>query len=103
MKGDRKKLEFLWENISNIYLNKGSNYKCSFEDLYIESDDNYYYCEIYNPPLGDKILEFKIFIEHSLTSEVELYFEEYSDESLDHYIEKLKPIFRDYKISEIVF
>jgi hypothetical protein len=95
----KDKLDWLWDNIMSIYIDKGVDYKCHIDNLIIISNDNYFECVI------DNDYNFKISIEYSFTSEPKIYFETYNyniNNNIDFYIEKLKPTFRNYKINEVI-
>lgn len=93
----KEKLQWLWDNITSIYLEKGVDYRCKVDNLLIISNDNYFECVV------DNDYNFKISIEHSFTNEPRIYFEAYNTyNDIDFYIDKLKPIFREYKINDIL-
>lgn len=92
----------LWDNITLIYLNKVNQidkYKCQYKNLFIESKDDFYDCSIE----GHKFRISKIY---SLFGGTEVYFQSFSGDYYERqkyeyelFIEKLKPLFRDYKIN----
>lgn len=96
----KDKLDWLWNNIMSIYLDKGVDFRCKVNGLLIISNDNYFECVIEND------YNFKISIEYSFNGEPKIYFNPYNDGNQDNisefYIDKLKPIFRDYKIKQII-
>lgn len=98
----REKLEWLWNNIMSIYIDKGVDYRCKVDNLLIISNDNYFECLVEND------YTFKISIEYSFFSEPKIYFKSYNGdfktnyEEIDFFIKRLKPIFREYKINDIL-
>lgn len=93
----KEKLEWLWNNIMSIYIDKGVDYRCKVDNLLIMSNDNYFECVV------DNDYNFKISIEYSYFGEPKIYFEPYNTyNDIYFYISKLKPIFRNYKINEII-
>lgn len=93
----REKLEWLWNNIMSIYIDKGVDYRCKVDNLLIISNDNYFECVVEND------YTFKISIEYSFFSEPKIYFEPYNTyNDIDFFIKRLKPIFREYKINDIL-
>lgn len=106
----KEKLKWLWDNIESIYIDKGIDYtteltvyvpRCKVNNLLIISNDgyfdNYFECVVEND------YNFKISIEYSFTNESRIYFEPYNiSNDIDFYIDKLKPIFREYKINYIL-
>jgi len=98
----KDKLDWLWDNIMSIYIDKGVDYICHIDNLLIISNDNYFECVV------DNDYNFKISIEYSFTSDTKIYFEPYNipdsdkNNNIDFYIEKLKPTFRNYKINEVI-
>ena len=100
----KEDLDWLWDNINRIYVEKGENYECRIKDLSIISNDNYFDCIIENN------YNFRISIEYSFTGNYKIDFKpynygnvKYGDQlKIDFYISKLIPIFRDYKINDII-
>lgn len=97
----KEKLEWLWNNIMPIYIDKGVDYRCKVDNLLIISNDNYFECIV------DNDFSFKISIEYSYFSDPKIYFEPYNTSEvwstkIDFYIDRLKPIFREYKINDIL-
>jgi len=81
----KDKLDWIWNNIMSIYIDKGVDYRCHVDNLLIISNDNYFECVVDD-------YKFKISIEYSFTSETKIHFEPYNiNNNIDFYIEKLKP------------
>jgi hypothetical protein len=93
----KEKLQWLWDNIMSIYIDKGLDYRSKVDSLLIISNDNYFECVV------ESDYNFKISIEYSFNGEPKIYFEPYNTyNDIDFYIDKLKPIFREYKINDIL-
>jgi hypothetical protein len=90
------KEKWIWDNIMDIYLKMGKDYTHN-DDIIIVSHDDYF--RIY---LNDQVHRFKISIQHSLFSETRYLFECENDLDIDFYVERLKPIFREYKLKELL-
>jgi hypothetical protein len=91
-----EKLDWLWENISGIYIEFGLDYICNIEGLTIISNDNYFDCTIN----GDS---FRISIEHSIFGKSKIYFTQWEvGKDPDFFIQRLRPIVRNWKINSII-
>jgi hypothetical protein len=109
------KEKWIWDNIMDIYLKGSNNYKHK-NTIEIISHDNYFICSLFN---NDEVFRFKISIKYSPFGDTTYLFEIQNkmqkillpDETnidfvwtlnIDFYVEKLKPIFREYKLKELL-
>jgi hypothetical protein len=98
------KEKWIWDNIMSIYLNKGENYSVNTKSIFIKSHDNYFIVKFKE---SDMRYEFKISIEHSFFKDTQYTFNSTvlfsnKEQEINCFIEKLKPIFRDYKLEELI-
>jgi len=95
------KEKWIWDNIMDIYLKMGKDY--THKDIIeITSYDNHFKCSLFD---GGNIFRFKISIEYSFFSDTKYLFEiqnNITETNIDFYVEKLKPIFREYKLKELL-
>ena len=103
------KEKWIWDNIMSIYMNKGENYSVNTKSIFIKSHDNYFIVKFKE---SNMIYEFRISIEHSFFKDTEyihtcrsnvidtVFYNQ--EQIVDFYVNKLKPIFRDYKLEEII-
>jgi hypothetical protein len=93
--------EWIWSNIMDIYLDVGSNYFAVFGDLTIYSNDNYFECSI-----SGMDNHFRVYMSRGLGSCSYEVFYNAGVSNVWHtrgsYIDRLKVIFRDYKLSKLV-
>jgi len=107
MKAD--KLEYIWDNIMNIYLKTGENYVSSVEiddkTLTIESQDNKFRCYLtyYDKHVGLAFLfDFTIEIHNSPFSDPIITINDKNFKQINEIYENLKPLFREWKINQLI-
>ena len=106
------KEKWIWDNIMDIYLKESNNYIHN-DIIEITSHDNYFKCTLFDDGV---VFRFKISIQHSPFSDTKYLFEvqnnilypwlvgnrSFSSSNIDFYVKKLKPIFREYKLKELL-
>lgn len=93
------KVKELWDGIMFIYLKRGRKYTFDYKGLRGVSVDDHFICYFEQ---NNKSHAFKIVKMYSLMSDIRYEMHNRLSEGPEFFLEKLKPIFREAKLEEIL-